>query len=124
VVVGSHPGRSVVRLPWGYVRPALAVAVRPWLWRAAWAFKPQKGLFPPREYVEFRMETYFADKNHQPTADELVGFLRWCRRSRQFARHAHDHPLLTALGYQDQLKHRGWLRLRVANLARRVSRRA
>lgn len=71
--------------PWKFWRCGLAVAVRPWLWRAAWAFKPNKGFLPPPEYVALRMETMYADPAHVPGPLEMVVYLEWCRRMRRFA---------------------------------------
>lgn len=70
-----------------WVTSALALAIRPWLWRTAWRWHPTKpwrisswsGLGP---YVRFRMETAYGDKHAQPTAAESVQFLSWARRSK------------------------------------------
>ena len=68
----------------------LAVLIRPWLWwivvKTAWRHAPRgwwKEMYglpiPPKDYIEFRMETAFGDKYYKPDAKELIDYLYWCR---------------------------------------------
>jgi hypothetical protein len=77
------------RLGW---RSLAAVAARPWLWpaagRQAWRLAPDRWWrrppfvpAPDAEYLRFRMVTQYGDAGRQPAPDDLVAYLRWCRRS-------------------------------------------
>ena len=72
---------------------ALAVAVRPWLWRVAvtqaWRLAPPGWWrrwpplpLPDRDYLRFRMQTAYGDPEGGPPADDVVAYLEWCRRFR------------------------------------------
>lgn len=60
---------------------AVAVALRPWLWRAALRFVPNKPWKPSswqlKTYIQFRMVTMYGDKNAQPTPADTIKFLAW-----------------------------------------------
>jgi hypothetical protein len=63
---------------------ALAVVMRPWLWRSALRFVPRRPWRPSqwrlaRKYVRFRMTTAYGRPDASPTAAEVVEFLSWCR---------------------------------------------
>lgn len=56
---------------------------------AAWTFRAREWYrrfpflpLPPREYVEWRMETAYGDPEALPPPDELARFLRWARQMR------------------------------------------
>lgn len=74
-------------------RVVLAVAVRPRLWRAAYAFVPPgwwkrwpPTLRPPAEFIEFRLTTAYGDPNHEPPVEEILTFLRWAAALRRTQR--------------------------------------
>lgn len=75
------------------LRPAAVVAVvgRPGLWAIAlrqarvlaepgwWRRAPFLPL-PPRDYLRFRLQTAYGGDGTGPiAADDLVGYLRWCK---------------------------------------------
>jgi len=72
---------------------ALAVVARPWLWatavrqvfrlaRRGWWRRPPFLPVPDRAYVRFRLETQYGDPAHVLEPDDVVTYLRWCRRAR------------------------------------------
>ena len=79
------------------VRTVAAVAVHPGLWRTAlaeswllarpgwwrrWPPLPR----PDPAYLRFRRQTAYGDAGQVMTPEEVVDYLRWCRRMRQMAR--------------------------------------
>lgn len=64
-----------------------AVLVRPWLWATAlrlaprgwWRRAPHLPV-PDAAYLRFRMVTMYGDATHAPEPDDLVTYLKWCRR--------------------------------------------
>jgi hypothetical protein len=74
-----------------------AVARRPSLWPVAigqvvvlaapgwWKRWPPLPL-PDPGYLRFRMQTMYGDPNHRADPDDLVAYLRWCRKARRLAR--------------------------------------
>jgi hypothetical protein len=77
---------------WGWVVPAaVAVAVRPRLWRVAltqtlrlaapgwWRRWPPLPL-PDAGYLRFRLQTAYGDGARGPAPGDVVAYLRWCRR--------------------------------------------
>ena len=73
------------------LRSVAAVLVRPSLWGIAlvqlvhlaptgwWRRSPFLPL-PDREYLRFRMQTQYGDPDHVAEPQDLVTYLRWCRR--------------------------------------------
>lgn len=69
---------------------ALAVAVRPSLWRTAlrqlrllavpgwWRRAPWLPV-PDQAYLRFRLQTMYGDPDHDVEPADLVTYLRWCR---------------------------------------------
>jgi len=45
-----------------------------------WWRRPPFLPVPSREYVRFRMMTQYGDPDAVPRADDVVGYLDWCRR--------------------------------------------
>ena len=75
---------------------AVAVAVRPWLWRTAvdsalrlappgWWRRAPFVPRPDREYLSFRLETQYGT-DAAPEARDLVSYLEWCRAQRAIMR--------------------------------------
>ena len=71
-------------------RAVLGVVVRPELWavalRQAWRLAPAQWWrrwpplpLPDREYLRFRMVTYYGDPDRRPDVRDLVEYLKWCR---------------------------------------------
>ncbi len=65
----------------------VAVLVRPWLWGSVLRFVPNDwwkrwppNPMPPKEYLDFRLQTMYGNTTSRPTAKEAVAFLNWCRR--------------------------------------------
>jgi hypothetical protein len=68
-----------------------AVARHPSLWATAivqlgrmapegwWRRKPHLPV-PDPEYLRFRMQTMYGDAEHPPEGDDVVTYLRWCKR--------------------------------------------
>jgi hypothetical protein len=62
----------------------------PRLLRAAWVFR-SRGWYsrfpflplPSRAYLRWRMETAYGDPDHEPTADEVLRYLRWAADMRR-----------------------------------------
>lgn len=87
--------RSSARSAWAGA--AVAVVVRPWLWRTAvrqavllapsgwWRRRPFLPL-PDRAYVAFRLETMYGGTAPRPEAADVVRYLRWCRGYRRSLR--------------------------------------
>jgi hypothetical protein len=71
VAVVGHP--SLWPTAWRQVRRLAA----PGWWRRA-PFLP----LPPREYVEFRLQTQYGDAERAPTPHDVVNYLTWCRQWR------------------------------------------
>lgn len=71
-------------------RAALAVAVRPPLWAVAvrqvfrlarpgwWRRWPPLPL-PDAGYLRFRSQTAYGDPDAQPTPEDVVAYLQWCK---------------------------------------------
>lgn len=71
-------------------RLVLAIAVRPALWAVAlrqarvlarpgwWKVRPWLPV-PDAQYVRFRSSTAYGDPGHDPEADDVIAYLRWCR---------------------------------------------
>ncbi|MGI9600766.1 MAG: hypothetical protein ACR2QE_02695 [Acidimicrobiales bacterium] len=67
------------------------MARRPVLWATAvaqigrlappgwWRRRPFLPL-PPADYLHFRMQTAYGDPDRLPPVDDVVTYLRWCRR--------------------------------------------
>lgn len=80
-----------------WVRAVLAVVVRPGLWPTAvrqtvllappgwWRRRPHLPV-PDRFYLAFRLETMYGGATLSPEPDDLVEYLRWCRRYRRSVR--------------------------------------
>lgn len=78
VGVGRLIGRALLH-PRLY-GPALRAA---WHFRARdWYRRPPFLPLPPREYVDWRMETAYRSADALPTAAELGRYLRWTKRMR------------------------------------------
>jgi len=68
----------------------MAVAIRPWLWATAvrqvlvmarpgwWRQWPPVPL-PDSRYLELRLQTAYGDAAAPLAADDVVGYLGWCR---------------------------------------------
>ena len=81
----------------GVVRVAAAVAARPRLWPTAivqlrrlaapgwWRRRPFLPL-PDRDYLRFRLLTAYGDPDRDAAPDDVVTYLRWCRRVRLSSR--------------------------------------
>lgn len=54
-------------------RQALVLAARGW-WR-----RPPFLPLPDPAYVRFRLQTAYGDARREPSAEDLVTYLRWCR---------------------------------------------
>ena len=76
----------------GWVAPAAAaVVVRPRLWGVAvaqalrlaapgwWRRWPPLPL-PDRAYLRFRLQTAYGDPEADPSPEDVVAYLEWCRR--------------------------------------------
>ena len=73
------------------VRSGAIVATHPSLWVTAarqyrrlvprrwWRVSPFLPV-PDRGYLRFRMQTAYGDPDQLPDAEDLVTYLRWCRR--------------------------------------------
>jgi len=78
-------------------RAVVAVARRPGLWPTAlaesralvgprwWTRWPPLPL-PTAEYMSFRLQAMYGTAGGALSADEIVGYLEWCRRMRSLAR--------------------------------------
>lgn len=76
--------------PGQVLRAAATVIVRPGLWRTAlvqyrrlvpdrwWATAPRLPV-PDPAMLAFRATTQYGDPDHEPEADDLVAWLRWCK---------------------------------------------
>jgi len=76
--VGRLIGRTLLhpRLYW----PALRAA---WRFRARdWFRRPPFLPLPPREYLDWRMETAYRSADALPTPEEFGRYLRWTERMR------------------------------------------
>ena len=69
------------------VRSVLAVVVRPWLWGVVlrlaapgWWRRPPFLPLPDAAYLRFRSQTMYGDAAAVPEPDDLLTYLRWCRR--------------------------------------------
>ena len=82
------------------LRALLAVVIRPHLWATAleegWRLAPPGWWrrWPPRPlpdpaYLRFRMQTAYGNPSATPSAEDLLGYLHWCRRMRSLARKGH-----------------------------------
>jgi hypothetical protein len=60
---------------WGVAVVQLFRLARPGWWRR-WPPLP----VPDADYLRFRMQTMYGDPAHQPEPDDLVTYLKWCRR--------------------------------------------
>ncbi len=75
------------------IRTALAILVRPWLWRSAlrfvpsrwWTFRPYLPI-PSKAYRQFRLQTMYGDPEHPWVTADVVRFLTWCRRTHRLYR--------------------------------------
>jgi hypothetical protein len=67
------------------------VLARPSLWGVAlvqlvrlaptgWWRRPPFLPVPDRDYLRFRMQTQYGDADHAAEPQDLVTYLRWCRR--------------------------------------------
>jgi len=59
----------------------LFVLARPGWWRQ-WPPWPE----PDPEYLRFRLQTAYGDPSREPEAEDVVAYLKWCRRMRAVAR--------------------------------------
>ena len=86
---GQGPG---FRHQFGWVgATAVAVALRPRLWRVAvaqmlrlaapgwWRRWPLLPL-PDPDYLRFRLQTAYGDRRVGPEPEDVVAYLEWCRR--------------------------------------------
>jgi len=76
---------AVVRRPslWATgVRQLLVLAPPGWWRRAPWL------PLPDAAYLRFRMQTMYGDDGHEPEAEDLITYLRWCRAWPEVARRA------------------------------------
>ena len=75
-------GKRVAMRPalWGTTVRQIVVLAAPGWWRQA----PHLPV-PPPEYVSFRMQTAYGPDG-EPTADDVVTYLEWCRSIRRSAR--------------------------------------
>jgi hypothetical protein len=75
-------------------RAAMAVALCPRLWPVAvvqlvrlaptgWWHRWPPVPVPDPAYLRFRAETAYGDPGRPPEADDVVAYLKWCRRSRR-----------------------------------------
>lgn len=73
-----------------WVRVAVALARRPWLWaatarqvvrlaRRGWWRRPPFLPLPDPGYLRFRLETAYGDAQRPPPVDDVVAYLHWCR---------------------------------------------
>lgn len=73
-------GVGVVRL----AGTGLAVVRHPELWatalRQAARLRAPGRLGPAPEYLAFRLVTQYGAGDHRPAADDVIGYLRWCRQ--------------------------------------------
>ena len=81
----------------GWARVVRGVLVRPALWPTAlrqalllappgWWRRPPFLPLPDPGYLAFRLETMYGGAAPSPEADDLVAYLRWCRRYRRSVR--------------------------------------
>ena len=79
------------------ISAAAALARRPGLWATAvrqlvalaptgWWRRPPFVPVPDREYLRFRLQTYYGDPDREPEAADALAWLEWCRRYRQVTR--------------------------------------
>ena len=84
-------------MPPGTAAVVGAVLVRPGLWLTAlrqvvelapagWWRRPPFLPRPDPAYLDFRLETMYGDRGHRTSADEVIGYLRWCREHRRALR--------------------------------------
>jgi hypothetical protein len=69
--------------------PTLIPAALGLAWRTrsrGWYRRPPFLPLPSRAYLEWRMETAYGDKDHRPSPDEVVRYLRWTSRMRHLTR--------------------------------------
>jgi hypothetical protein len=59
----------------------LLVLARPGWWKR-WPPLPE----PDPEYLRFRLQTAYGDPTREPEPDDVVAYLKWCRRMRAVAR--------------------------------------
>lgn len=81
----------------GWTSAATAVLVRPRLWPTAiiqafrmaprrwWRRKPYLPV-PDPAYLRFRLQTQYGTDSVEPTSDDLVAYLEWCRSYRDALR--------------------------------------
>ena len=74
-----------------FLRAALLVIRRPWLWATAivqvfrlaptgwWRRSPFLPV-PEPAYLRFRLQTQYGDPAREPDPADVVSYLRWCRR--------------------------------------------
>ena len=74
-VVLRHPSLWVT----GLVQ--LLVLARPGWWRT-WPPVPA----PDPEYLRFRLQTAYGDPSSEPEPQDVVAYLKWCKRMRSVAR--------------------------------------
>ena len=78
-------------------RAAVAVVVRPRLWRTAlrqllglarpgWWHRWPPFPSPDAAYLSFRLVTQYGAADHAPEPDDVVSYLEWCREARDFLR--------------------------------------
>lgn len=69
------------------LRAGAAVARHPELWvvalRQAGRLRAPGRIGPAPEYLAFRMVTQYGRADHRPVADDVIGYLRWCRQWRR-----------------------------------------
>lgn len=70
-----------------------ALVARPWLWPTALRLVPERWWrrwpplpVPPASYARFRTETMYGPGGGPLNADDLIAYLKWCRRIRRRSR--------------------------------------
>lgn len=68
------------------VHPTLWPVAVAQIWRLAprgwWRRWPPVPL-PDEEYLRFRLQTAYGDPDHLPEPEDVVAYLKWCRRHRR-----------------------------------------
>jgi len=74
---------AIARHPrlWPTALVQLFVLARPGWWRR-WPLLPE----PDPDYLRFRLVTAYGDPDRDPEPQDVVAYLKWCRRMRALAR--------------------------------------
>jgi hypothetical protein len=78
-------------------RAGVALVVRPVLWgtavgqvvrlaRPGWWHRWPPVPAPDAAYLRFRLQTQYGDPDREPEPEDVVAYLRWCRRYRRKGR--------------------------------------